>query len=90
MKFYINTENGSGQKFNTKEDFLKEISLMIDDCIDNGGTYFDVVVDADASCFLIPNYTECPFGNDPTDDCKHCEFGDDCHLVNGDCEEREN
>lgn len=53
MKFYINTETGSGQKFSNKEAFLKEIGLMIDDCIANGGTYFDTFVDADASCFLV-------------------------------------
>lgn len=51
MKFHINTMNGSGMKYNTKEDFLKEIGLMIDDCIANGGTYFSAEVDADASCF---------------------------------------
>lgn len=53
MKFYIETtnDNGSGMKYNTKEDFLKEISLMIDDCIANGGTYFDAQIDSDASCF---------------------------------------
>lgn len=54
MNFTINTlnDNGSGMEYQTKEEFLKEISLMIDDCIANGGTYFDVSVDADASCFL--------------------------------------
>ena len=52
MKFTINTENGSGQKFSTKESLLKEISLMIDDCVANGGTRFDIEVYADASCFL--------------------------------------
>lgn len=53
MKFCIETinDNGSGMKYNTKEEFLKEISLMIDDCIANGGTFFDVQVDSDASCF---------------------------------------
>lgn len=53
MKFYIETtnDNGSGMEYNTKEDFLNEISLMIDDCIANGGTYFDAQVDSDASCF---------------------------------------
>lgn len=53
MKFYINTmnDNGSGMKYYTKEDFLKEISLMIDDCISNGGTYFSSDIDSDASCF---------------------------------------
>ena len=51
MKFYIGSDTGSGQEFNNKEDFLKELSLMIDDCEENGGTQFDVTVDADASCF---------------------------------------
>lgn len=55
MKYSIYTmnDNGSGMKYATKEEFLKEMSLMIDDCIANGGTYFSVQVDADESCFLI-------------------------------------
>ena len=52
MKFYIGSDTGSGQEFNNKEAFIKELSLMIDDCEANGGTQFDVTVDADASCFL--------------------------------------
>lgn len=44
-------DNGSGMSYRTKDEFLKEISLMIDDCLENGGTYFDVQVDSDASCF---------------------------------------
>ena len=54
MKFYIVTENdnGSGMEFNSKEEFLKEISSMIDGCIANGGTSFGVSVDSDASCFF--------------------------------------
>ena len=57
MKFTIVTlnDNGSGMRYFTKKDFLKEIGLMIDDCIENGGTHFDVSVDADASCFLEEN-----------------------------------
>lgn len=53
MKFTIETlnDNGSGMSYRTKEEFLKEISLQIDDCIINGGTYFDVQVDSDVSCF---------------------------------------
>ena len=53
MKFTIETlnDNGSGMRYMTKEDFLKEVSLMIDDCIANGGTFFDIQVDSDASCF---------------------------------------
>lgn len=90
MNFYIQTINdgGSGMEYHTKEDLLKEIGLMIDDCIANGGTFISFDVDADASCFYIPK-DECPFGNDPSDDCKNCERGNSCHLVNGDCEERD-
>ena len=60
MKFYIETinDNGSGMTYNTKEKFLKEISLMIDDCIANGGTFFDAQIDSDASCFYDENESE--------------------------------
>ena len=53
MKFYIKTmnDNGSGMKYNRKEELLNEISHMIDDCTENGGTFFDVQVDSDSSCF---------------------------------------
>ena len=53
MKFFIETlnDNGSGMEYNNKESFLKELSLMIDDCVANGGTFFDVSVDSDVSCF---------------------------------------
>ncbi len=51
MSFYIGQDNGSGQEFNSKEEFLHELSLMIDDCTTNGGTQFDVTVEADACCF---------------------------------------
>ena len=44
-------DNGSGMVYKTKEEFLAEISRMIDDCITNGGTFFDVCIDSDASCF---------------------------------------
>lgn len=44
-------DNGSGMVYKTKEAFLAEISRMIDDCQDNGGTFFEVQVNADASCF---------------------------------------
>lgn len=54
MKFIIHTlnDNGSGMEYFNKKDFLKEVELMIDDCMDNGGTRFGIEVDADASCFL--------------------------------------
>lgn len=61
MKFYINTENGSGQKFASKEEFIKEIGLMIDDCVANGGTVFEISVDADASCFYDDEGDEGPY-----------------------------
>ena len=44
-------DNGSGCTYYTKEKFLEEISTMIDDCIANGGTYFDVEITTDASCY---------------------------------------
>lgn len=90
MKFYIQTinDNGSGMKYNTKEECLKEIGLMIDDCIANGGTFISFDVDADASCFYIED-DECPFGNDESCDCKNCKNGNSHHLVNGDCVERD-
>ena len=44
-------DNGSGMCYGTKEEFLQEVSRMIDDCIANGGTFFDIQVDSDASCF---------------------------------------
>lgn len=52
MEFSIYTmnDNGSGMKYFNKEDFLKELSLEIDNCIKNGGTYFSISVDSDASC----------------------------------------
>ena len=57
MKYTIETmnDNGSGMTYKTKEEFMKEIGLMIDDCIANGGTFFDIQVDSDASCFYLDN-----------------------------------
>lgn len=54
MEFTIETLNdsGSGMRYSTKEEFLAEMGRLIDDCITNGGTFFDVQVDADASCFF--------------------------------------
>lgn len=54
MKFFIATENGSGLEYFNKEDFLAELSRMIDDCEANGGTQFDVEVYPDAECFYHP------------------------------------
>lgn len=53
INFTIETlnDNGSGMRYTSKEAFLKEISLMIDDCIANSGTFFDIQADSDASCF---------------------------------------
>lgn len=44
MEFYIGTENSSGMRFENKEDFLTELSRMIDDCKANGGAKFDIQV----------------------------------------------
>ena len=55
FSIYTLNDNGSGMEYNTKEEFLKELSLEIDDCIANGGTYFSVSVDSDASCFYQEN-----------------------------------
>lgn len=57
MKFSIETlnDNGSGMVYTSKEDFLQEVSRMIDDCIRNKGTFFDVQVDSDVSCFDMGN-----------------------------------
>ena len=53
INFTIETlnDNGSGMEYTSKEEFMKEISLMIDDCIANGCTFFDIQVDCDVSCF---------------------------------------
>ena len=53
MKFSINTnnDNGSGMTYHDKNSFVKEVGLMIDDVLSNGGTYFHIDVDSDASCF---------------------------------------
>lgn len=53
MEFSVYTmnDNGSGMVYHNKEEFLKEVALMIDDCVDNGGTFFSVQVNADSSCF---------------------------------------
>lgn len=55
MIFTIETlnDNGSGMEYRSKEALLKELSLMIDDCIANGGTYLDFAIDSDASCFDV-------------------------------------
>lgn len=56
MNFFISSinDNGSGMKYSTKEELLHELSLMIGDCIENGGSFMEITVDADASCFYIP------------------------------------
>lgn len=51
FSIYTENDNGSGMEYSTKEDFLHELSMMIDDCLENGGTFFQVSVDSDASCF---------------------------------------
>lgn len=51
-------DNSSGCSYYTKEEFLKEISAMIDDCIANGGTHFDAEITTDASCYSIEESKE--------------------------------
>lgn len=51
FEIYTMSDNGSGMVYQTKEEFLHELSLMIDDCISNGGRYFTAHIDAGASCF---------------------------------------
>lgn len=45
-------DNGSGCAYYSKEKFIAELSAMIDGCVANGGTYFDVEVTTDASTHL--------------------------------------
>ena len=51
FSIYTTNDNGTGMQYTTKEQFLHEVGLMIDDCVANGGTYFSIEVDTDASCF---------------------------------------
>lgn len=52
MKFYINENfDGSVQEFSTKAGFIHVLASMIDDCLANGGTIFNITVDTDATCF---------------------------------------
>lgn len=46
MQFYISADNSSGCKYDTKEDFLKAMSDMVDECIAKDIVIFDVSVDA--------------------------------------------
>ena len=56
MKFTITTmnDNGSGMEFSKKEDFLREITMMVADCIENGGTFFDVI-EIDSCEYIVGN-----------------------------------
>lgn len=55
MNFYVATESGSGCTYFTKEEFLAEVGMMIDDCVANGGSFFHAFVEADASCYADSN-----------------------------------
>lgn len=51
MRFNIYTMNdSSGVTYSNKEDFLQELSQMIDDCISSGCSLFNVEVDTNANC----------------------------------------
>lgn len=67
MNFTIETlnDNGSGMKYSDKEELMHEISAMIDDCAANGGTFFDIQVDSDASCFCKADDTPVQRGRKP-------------------------
>ena len=52
MDFFMTT-NHAPQTYRTiwsKEEFLEEISKMIDKAVEAGGTYFDLVVNTDVDC----------------------------------------
>lgn len=51
-------DNGCGCAYYTKEEFLEEISSRIDNCIANGGSYFDTEITTDANCYLIEESKE--------------------------------
>ena len=55
MKYFISklNDNGSGMEYATKEEFLKEVSRLVNDFESNGGTRFDMTVDSDVSCFSL-------------------------------------
>ena len=49
MGFFLTTSQAleSRKVFRTKEEFLAELSKMIDSGTANGSTYFDIVMDTD-------------------------------------------
>lgn len=53
VMFTIETvnDNGSGIKYYSKNEFLTEISRMVDDALLNGCTFIDFQCDSDASFF---------------------------------------
>ena len=54
MDFFMTT-NQAPQTYRTiwsKEEFLEEISKMIDKAVEAGGTYFDLVVNTDVYCLV--------------------------------------
>ena len=53
MKFYIEimNDNGATEEYDTKEDFLNALSLMIDKCEEKGESHFAVGVDTIADYF---------------------------------------
>ena len=52
MDFFMTT-NHAPQTFRTiwsKDEFMEEISKMIDKAVEAGGTYFDLLVNTDVDC----------------------------------------
>ena len=85
MKFYIYTtkKNDYEKECSTKEEFLKEIGLMINNCAEKGGTSFAVDIDTDVMCIRSNNTTPCDYGECPYNaqggyDCRnYCGLGVD-------------
>lgn len=54
MDFDINTSIDNENvniTFNSKEEFLQNLSVLIDNCIANNGSYFEIMIDSDTNCF---------------------------------------
>lgn len=51
MDYSIYTQGGTGLKYTTKEDFLNEISDMIDKSIGHGGSWVSIELFSDASVY---------------------------------------
>jgi hypothetical protein len=50
MDFFVTTSKASHsyRVLRTKEELFEELSTMIDKSIENGGTYFDLIINTDS------------------------------------------